>query len=267
MLFSEQDNEIIKKYYPKGGSRACLQPLDYKYNLKQINGKARGLGIKCERPNKGKIPLENFTCFSDASVYTLGFIWGDGYINKSNNQVKFHIKTTDMDDLLLQINQVGEWNIYMYPDQKSVEISCVDQIVHDWFVNYDFLNKSYCEPTKILKEIPDNKHYLFWLGLTDADGSFYFTGKNKFFFEISSTINYKFYEFSKFLTKNNVEYSMRNRVMKRGKTCSFLIRRKESLINFGNSIYRSDFGFKRKRERFNQFYFLQCNQNHVPLAL
>lgn len=252
-IFTEEYKEIIKKYYPDFGYKKCQTFMPH-LTQSQIGGMAKHLGVKFKRNHIGKISIENFTCLSNESIYSLGLLWGDGYINKHNNQIKFHIKSTDRDYLLSILSKVGQWNLYTYPDGNSVEIACVDYKLHKWFCQYDFQEKSYYEPTKILSIIPKEKHFLFWLGLIDADGSFYtIKSENRFKFSLTSTYDYKFYEFTNFCHKYNIEYKIRQRTSGTGKCSELEIQKIQSLLNLGKQIYQTEIGLPRKRIKFETF--------------
>lgn len=252
-IFTKEQKDIIRTYYPDFGYKKCQEFMPHLTRL-QIASMASHLKVKFKRDHVGKISIENFTCLSNESIYTLGLIWGDGYINKRNNQIKFHIKSSDCDYLLSILNKVGQWNLYTYPDGNSVEIACVDYKLHQWFCQYDFQEKSYCEPTKILSIIPEEKHFLFWLGLIDADGSFYtIKSDSRFCFSLASTYGYQFSEFIKFCNTHNIQTKLRQRIKYEGKNSDLEIKTVQSLLNLGRQIYQTEIGLPRKRSRFEEF--------------
>ena len=253
-VFSKNDIEIIKKYYEEFGYKKCMEYIPNVTPI-QIMSKAKYYKLKYKNAHTGKISISNFESMTNEVVYCLGFIWGDGYISKSNNQIKFHIKTCDSEYLLYIINKIGKWNLYQYPDGKSVEITCVDYKLHKWFCQYDFQEKSYIEPTKILSIIPKEKHYLFWLGLIDADGSFYIDKRNNHLrFELASTYEYLYSEFSFFLDYYKIFYKIRKRIKNTGKSSNIIICRQEDIYKLGKSIYKTDIGFPRKRKIWENHY-------------
>lgn len=252
-IFTEEQKDIIKQYYPDFGYKKCQEFMPH-LTQTQISSMASYLGIKFKRNHIGKISIENFTCLSNESIYSLGLLWGDGYVSKSNNQIKFHIKSIDKDYILQVLNKIGQWNLYVYPDGKSVEIACIDYKLHQWFCQYDFQQKSYCEPSKILSIIPQEKHFLFWLGLIDADGSFYtIKSENRFCFSLASTYNYQFIEFLNFCNKHNIETKLRQRIKSSGQNSDLEIKKVQSLLNLGSQIYQTEIGLPRKRLRFEEF--------------
>lgn len=253
-VFSNDDIIIIKKYYEEFGYKKCMEYIPNVTPI-QIMNKAKYFKLKYKNAHTGKIQISNFMSMTNEVVYCLGFLWGDGYINKINNQIKTHIHISDSNYILSIFSKIGEWNTYIYPDQQSIEIACVDYKLHKWFCEYDFMEKSLVEPTKILSIIPKELHYLFWLGLIDADGSFYVINK-QLRFDLSSTYEYKHLEFCNFLNELNIHYKIRRRIKQSGKSSSIVVCRKQNLYELGKHIYQSEIGFPRKRIVFEKHFNL-----------
>ena len=207
--------------------------------------------------------LENLT---DEEIYLFGFLWADGYLNaqniKTNNyhNLQCTIVYSDFLDIKQIFNKVGNWGEYIKQEsikdgvhrKKSIILTISDTKWNTILCSFDFDKKSYVSPTKLLKKIPKNKHYLFYRGYVDGDGCFYITDKAKHFF-IGSTYNQDWSHIEILFKKLKIKrYKIKKYISKKGnKDSRIRVSSTDAVQKIAQYLYqdRLDIGLKRKYEK------------------
>ena len=221
------------------------------------------------RKNKPKVTnwfnqeLKNFT---DEEIYILGFLWADGYLNgkyKKNN-LQCEIIYNDFLDLAKTFDKVGKWGQSKrkasikngISRQARICLTISDTKLVDKLICLDFDKKSYISPTKLLKRIPKNKHYLFYRGYSDGDGCFYITDKTKHFF-IGSTYEQDWTHIETLFKKLKIKhYKITKYISKAGhKDSRIRISSIDAIEKISQYLYqdRLDIGLKRKYEKVKDY--------------
>lgn len=216
---------------------------------------------------------------NDALIYTLGFIWADGYIiyHKNKRLLKkskeekiysypetvIEIVKDDMDILFdSAFNKTNiEWKKIENRQRKNWKIQSKLRSTNTVFFNFllenEYKEKSNLEPLKILSLIPENKKYLWWRGYSDGDGCFYisekwsitqymisspFVNSNKSFIDLLESLGIKKYESKKRTSKKGHQFS------------SVRLHNRKDCYNWGKYIYQNiendNIGLPRKYDKF-----------------
>lgn len=106
------------------------------------------------------------------NVYLLGLWWADGHVNK--DLVAHSCLHEDAEWMIPIISEWGVKTTYK-ATPKGGKLQWVMRInstnLSRFLMKYDYHVKSGISPDKILSEIPEELHYLWWRGYFDGDGS------------------------------------------------------------------------------------------------
>ena len=192
-------------------------------------------------------------------AYLLGFIWADGYIrkNKNVNAIKLDIGIKDIDNIKKIFDVVGKWNYYNYTRDGKHKISTIttnNRPIVEFLIENDYLVKSIKSPVKILKHIPEKLKHYFFRGWSDGDGCFFYN-KKAHCFSICSTYECDWSLFIKKTENLKIDSKYKKIINKKGqKNSQIIISKKESIVKFGNYIYKKfkqdNIGLMRKYEKF-----------------
>jgi len=194
--------------------------------------------------------------FTSESVYILGLLWADGYINKKSNAISIECNREDIDFFYPIFKETGEYNLYYRHRKNRKEqgiINCSSYELSNFLKDNDYLEKSLLSPNKILSKIPENLIHYFYLGWSDGDGCFYYnTKKTLIQFIISGSYEQDWSSLINICKKLEINYKVdRFMTNKNHKYSRFLIHRNEDILNFGNFIYSGkNLGLSRKFEKF-----------------
>ncbi len=197
--------------------------------------------------------IKNFT---KESVYLLGFIWGDGYINNNgkNNQIRIECVSEDIEALKFVLEKTGKWtyNKRMRVNKKrEVTIaSASNKELIKFLVENEYKNKSISTPEKIWNKIPNEFKKYFILGWIDADGCFYHNNKwnlNQFY--LSGSYEQDWTIFEKLLNELNVKYKIQ-RIKNKTKYSCIRITNRNEIKKMGNYIYDNLIPLKRKHDKY-----------------
>lgn len=161
-----REKDFLKYNYPQYGIEYCMEQLGL--SRKQVTRLASRIGIRLEKTNYIDLILPLY----DKSVYCLGFISGDGYVDKKRNSTTIEIVSEDaekLDSVLMLL----PWKKYKRKREESWKETTTyyigDESLHTFLVDTGFCEKSQKTPD-ILSIIPENLLRFFLLGLFDADG-------------------------------------------------------------------------------------------------
>jgi hypothetical protein len=202
---------------------------------------------------------QDFTNITNEEAYILGFLWADGYLNgtevKSNLQCE--IVYNDFKDIEKIFDKTGDWsrlfrkasNKNGIKRQKRTCLTISDRALIRKFILFDFDKKSYLPPTKLLKLIPTNKHYLFYRGYFDGDGCFYITDKANQF-SIGSQYNQDWMHIEKLFKLLKIDkYHIQRRISNKGhKLSQIRVFSRDSVTKIARYVYqdKTSIGLKRK---------------------
>lgn len=276
--YTESEIKFMLDNYPLHGPHYCSEHLGRSYT--SIMGIARRLNIKVAEVSRVKSALvlkkkaearlleymskqenyiENFT--PDIS-YTLGFLWGDGFLTLSDNRIYTNIEMAEEDfnqvfPFFKSLENEYKWKIYKRHRKDSwkpsIQASISDRYL-GYFLNfYDYKKKSGVSADKIVELIPTEYLPYFFRGYFDADCHFKYERDDKINFNISSVYDQDWGFVSKYLNDDRIKIS--NNINKKGhKRSDFNIYNRASIKNIYNKVYKSytqdKIGLKRKCEKF-----------------
>ena len=271
-MISELEKNIINDY-PIIGCKACS--LKYGLSINKILWIREKNKLKVNKESLSNIqkncirirkkPLKKtrvnellfITDFIKESVYLLGFIWGDGYINNSgkNKQIKIECLSEDIDTLKPLLLKTGIWDFYerLRKNKKRKTTTCIttNKILMDFLIEQEYKNKSIVTPNKIFNIIPDELKKYFILGWIDADGCFYWNKKYKLRqFYLSGTYEQDWDVFETTLKNIGVTYKI-IRISKKSKYSCIRVTNKLDIMKIGNYIYDDLIPFQRKYDKYN----------------
>jgi hypothetical protein len=266
MRWLESEIKILKENYEMNGPDFCSKILDIEKS--KVVSKANYLGLKTskknrsENKNKPKINFNLFsTNFNEDSVYILGLLWADGYINK-NKTTSISCIQSDMDDVVEIFKRTGEWKISnkikKYHDgcevNSQIKISTTTWDLYETLKKYGFHNKSFLSPNILLNEIPKKLHKYWYRGYLDGDGCIRL-GKNRGMSVVFTSTYEQDWEFMKLICDElKISYKVYQVIQKQGKSSNLVIHRKNDVKKFLDFIYNdyNGIGFKRKYEKYKK---------------
>jgi hypothetical protein len=283
--WTNEELEFLLCNYYKSGIRYCADKLNR--SDKSIQKKASKLGLKVDseiaiylRSNRTKESWKkrndsekNLNKILNVSInevynnptflYILGYIWGDGYIHNGGvgktNSLTLEIIKEDGLDVYDKMLSVINWNISYRKRNNRKEQICFticNRILVEFLVSLGFHKKSYIYPIILDKLDFDLRRY-FYLGLSDADGCFYYNEKQYCTqYTISSTYEQDWKHITDIFEYLNIDYKIKKRekINKNGNIhlhSLVLISNKKDVLKFGDYLYSDDFiGLKRKYEKY-----------------
>ena len=214
-----------------------------------------------------KLNYKNMLNLKDKTIlYLLGFMWADGNLNY--NTLITEIKYNDYENLKmitdttnLNWKHSNRYRILKKTNKKYHQgsIYLTDKIIAKQLLEYNFKNKSYEPPTKLINDIPHELLNHFIRGYVDGDGSFsiYKIKKNGNFgavkFNITSTINYDWGFIINLFYKLNIHsHLINNYDRKSGKSSIIGLHNKTDITKFGDWLYKDseNIRFERKYNKY-----------------
>lgn len=286
--WSQQEIDFLNKNYSQNGTAFCSENLNR--DRKSVQKKASKLKLYVEKEviknlrsstvkeswNKRtdsennlskilKIPLENFTG-NENSLYFMGYLWGDGSIIHKGvgreNSLRLEIVKEDALDIFDKMNSLINWNIYTRKRtgrREMMSFTITNRILTEHFLTLGYGQKSLIAP-KFLEDIPIPKRRHFYMGLSDADGCWYFNKKNKCYqYTISSTFDQDWKHITDLFDHLEIKYSIRRRKQNRKdlsttKSSSVVVSNRNDVIKLGEYLYTDCFiGLRRKHEKYLHF--------------
>lgn len=283
--WTNEELEFLLSNYAKSGIKYCAENLNR--SDKSIQKKASKLGLKVdietilhlrssrvkeswEKRNDSEKNLNKILnvsiedIYNDPTfIYILGYIWGDGHIHNGGvgktNSLSLEIIKEDGTDIYDKMLSVINWNVYYRKRGNRKEQICFticNRMLIEYLVSLDFHKKSYNYPVILNKLSFEMKRY-FYLGLSDADGCFYYNlDQYCYQYTISSTSEQDWGHVSDIFDHLGIEYKIKKieKVNKSGNIhmhSLVLISNEKDVLKFGDYLYSDDFiGLKRKYEKY-----------------
>jgi len=282
--WSNEELEVLILNYEKSGIRYCAEILGR--TNRSVQKKASTLNLKVSNDtilllrkttvkkswiNRNdslnnlkkilNIPIENIKD-SPNFLYVLGYIWGDGHIYNGGisktNSVSLEIVKEDGLDICDKMNSVINWNISYRKRTNRKEQMCFtinNRIFIEYLVSLNFNKKSFDYPSFIDDISYEMKRY-FYLGLSDADGCFYFRKSSCCQYSISSTIDQDWKHIIDIFEYLCIKYNIKKveSIKKNGnidRHSVVVISNKKDVIKFGDYLYSDSFiGLNRKYNKY-----------------
>ncbi len=263
--WKENEIKFLIDKYSMNGAEYCSKELSK--TIDSIRSKVSKLKLKIDINKRKEIysksnsekwkhydkPLNeyniNLNLFLDIKipeiVYLLGFMWGDGYIyslgkGKINKITICNNLSSDVDEIKNIFLKTGQWNIYNHKRKNKkdmTEISTNNLPLCNFLIENDFKMKSYYSPDKILNKIPNNLLHYFYLGLSDADGCFYYN-KTCYQYIITSTLEQNWLFMENLCEKLNIKYNI-IKIDNKNSYSQFRIINKKDIIKIGKFLYKN----------------------------
>ena len=199
--------------------------------------------------------------------YFLGFLWADGYLwsNPKTNTFRVILENSsdDLDILLPFFNGIGHFSLFRRWRKNSTKeilrATLNNKKLFNFLMDNGFSNK--LSPHTVLQKIPKKFHCYFWRGLFDGDGYFGVIERKTrnstdYVIEITSDYNQDWSELSNLCQKSNINFKIEQVIYKESRRSVFSIRTIESMIKFGNILYKGytkkEVGLPRKHNKFLQ---------------
>lgn len=261
MRYTEEEIEFLKTNYPIYGGTYCKPHLRNR-STDAINATARRLGLrvgnKRTHPDLQAVSIDKFRNITEDIAYFLGYFWSDGYIyhyiSNGINNWKIVLEIQEEDAIVINpiMKRIGNWSIQKRKRNDSWKttwsFTTNNKDLYNFLLCVDYKNKSTLEPTKILRLIPNELHLYFWKGMIDGDGSIGLVGRGSYL-EMSSTYDYKYTEFEKYISTFEVRGAIYKQISKKGHKSSVYKIYGKKILKLEHLFI--DFGLQRKTNKFN----------------
>lgn len=175
--FTKEEDKFLLDNYNKIGIMKCCKAL----NRNKGSVQKRRIILKIKNNQKIQDSFQRmFPVDTKEKAYFLGFLWADGYVPinrpRADNRICISIQEEDgnaiKDIFCKNINFYVNFSPKLKPTWKNIlHFRVSDKLLHKKLEELDYGIKSFAPQTKVLKEIPENLHYMFWRGYIDGDGS------------------------------------------------------------------------------------------------
>lgn len=270
-VLSQEQIEFVKKWYPIFGYSFCREKVGITSNHIEIV--TRKFNLKVNKTYDCNI--RDYLDIDDPIiVYSLGFIWADGHLQKKGGTHALSVKVVETDGCYFQRitdrwAELGfKWGVYSEKgstrihkgvkivSKPAVKFSLCDRFIGRFLSNHDYGIKSGASADKILAVIKPELRYLFFRGYFDGDGSFYYQGVGKQQkVTFSSCVNQDWSFILSLCKQIDVSPCVYiTKPNKLGKSSVVQIPGRNGCINFLNYIYQNrdidKIGYDRKYENF-----------------
>lgn len=254
------DDEInfVRKNYSILGTDGCSKRLNlsrgqiltfaFRNNIKVSASFKSDISKAQHEANRKKNALlaKELIITTPEQSYTLGFLWGDGYLFKRYESessgryyARLEMNAEDYKNICPWFEDFGKW--ITGPRFKKGYPPLIHSTLFDAvfgaflkFYNYDL--KSKISPSKILKTIPKKLHEYFWRGYIDADGCFCWN-KTQGCFTITGHYDQNWIDMENLFKKLKIKYTLERRHSKIGSVSRLCIYNKNGISSLGNYIY------------------------------
>lgn len=278
--FQPYEIDFLKENYPKYGAFYCsdilkrtnnsIKTFCRKHNIKLLYITRCKLAEKSKQKNMSdfKVNVEIFNNIdTPETAYVLGVLWGDGFIYKKY-RIILDCVIDDANEFYKIFKKTGDWNWYFKKSKKINEkdkgvIQTSNKFLVSFLDENDYRIKSKESACKILQKIPKNLQKYFFIGLTDADGSFYYnrkTGQCRQF-SIYSTYEQNWTYVENLFKNLNINYTIHRIKTKKSKSSMIRITGQNNIKKYGEFIYdtytEDNIGLFRKYQIYSEI----INQN------
>lgn len=189
--------------------------------------------------------------------YFLGLLWADGHVSKRNYSISIECNGDDMLEFKRVLDVFGKWSYY---DRKRIDSRTktkpvtnayiYDNLLHDFLVENDYLEKSIKSPYKILSKIPKHLISYFLLGMVDGDGCFYFKKGKSNQLTIAGSNNQDWIDIENIF----IEFKIKYKIVLTNSSSVIRVTNVKDIKKIGDFIYKSinedQIGLKRKYEKY-----------------
>jgi hypothetical protein len=184
------------------------------------------------------------------SVYILGLLWADGYVNKKNNQIVIECIGDDIDYFYTLFSQTGNYGLYNRKNRKTKTIYSNCYELSTFLKENNYTNKSFLTSNKILSNIDKNLHKYFFLGWFDGDGCIYSKNTcNQLI--ITGGYEQKWGDLTEICKELGIESNIRLVKRVNNSYSQIRITNMGDIICFGDYMYNNhNIGLKRKKDKF-----------------
>ena len=159
LRFSQEEIQFLKDNYRSLGRKKCSIQLNR--TLSSIASKIKKLKITCSpeeirirqaAPKKeaGQYKIKENLFIKDfnvRSVYLLGLIWADGYLQiQKHSRLRLQLIENDARNIEPIIDSTGIWSkniVYSQKGKKNLQFSCSNPILCSFLNEQDYKNKSF----------------------------------------------------------------------------------------------------------------------------
>jgi len=254
--FSEEDMQQLRDQYPINGARVCAELMNR--SIPSIKMMCQKLKLKLlpetwsriAKKSKEKAydmfevnPDEFLNIKRPEVAYILGLIWGDGSLYKKY-LVSLGCVKDDAEYFYTVFLKTGKWKIYQRKHKLWRDSSVIwtsNEHIINKLTECDFKLKSSVSADKILKSIPIELHRFFFIGLTDADGSFYYNRKTGHTnqFSVYGTYDQDWSYIETLFNQLNINYKISRILHKKSKSSMIRITGYKNIQKYGNFLYSS----------------------------
>lgn len=189
---TDEEITFIIDSYPKNGLRFCAETIGgcersirtivEKFKLKVCGEVYKKIITDAYLRSNADVLKKEYDSFFDfskpESVYLLGFLWADGCVR--DGRISIGIQIEDGEKLKNVFLSAIPFRMLVF-DKKRYEVETKkilsfrkgNLLIYNRLLSLDYHQKSKLSPTRVLSEIPENMHHLFWRGFFDGDGSVY----------------------------------------------------------------------------------------------
>jgi len=185
------------------------------------------------------------------SVYILGLLWADGYVNKKNKQVIIECAGEDIDYFYTLFSNTGYYGLYERKNRKTKTIYSSSLELSNFLKECNYTNKSILTPNKILSKINKNLHKYFILGWFDGDGCFY-VNNDVSQMAVTGGYDQKWDGLIDVCNELSIGFNIRLIDRKESKYSQFRITNMGDIVSFGEYMYGNhNIGLNRKKGKFS----------------
>lgn len=272
--WTDKEDNIIRKYYPKNGANAVHEILKNR-ELRSIQQRAFKLGIKYLQYDK-----EYFDKIDTIEkAYWLGFLYADGYVT-SDNRWGVELCYEDynhLQKLLYAFNYNGDLKTRERNDTKSCSFLINNKhMTGSLILNGVIPNKTYCLEFPNENIIPKKLYSHFIRGFFDGDGCVYITQNakprkdrgNKIYTRICKGINFVcksenfINDLLHILNDNGINFH--SSINKRDNLYTITTSSLNEIEKFYNYIYKNsnpNIRLERKFNKFNEIFNATTNSD------
>lgn len=254
--YNKDEIEFMRAFYPQKGATWCAKELGRKsFNIYNL---AKRLNLQFIK--KTNFDLTLLTPISNQYlIYLLGFWWADA--NISPTTLFLEIEESDAVQIKEIYKQICNFSIYIRPkrinDKQTNTLLICQKSLCSILKQYDYDEKSFNEPFKILAAIPKEYHYLWWRGFFDGDGNVRVDTKGRYGFNMSGNVSRSWVCLKHVLKYLKIKFSLyKSNPSKSQKYSAIICQNKDGFKKFFNYIYKNrdidEIGLLRKYEKCKQ---------------